>query len=184
MRIGVDLDETSYPFVDTLARWIHAKTGRPLDEMPPAREWAFYESWGYPVDEFLKHYREGVDAAFILSVGVPIAGARDAILALQSSGHTIHFVTDRFVGECAQANTEEWLTTWEIPYDSITYTKDKTVVQTDAFIDDKVTNVDELRAVGCLAYVFDRGRSEQQGHPHLISDWPAFVAEIERLSVE
>ena len=88
-------------------------------------------------------------------------------------GHTIHFVTDRFIGRKAQQATVEWLQEHEIQYDSLTFSADKTLIKTDIFLDDKPSHVDDLRAVGVEAWLLNCGRSDQTGHPYLCT-WTEF----------
>ena len=163
MRIGIDLDHVIYPFADVFALWVHETTGRSLGELGPSSRWEFYLDWGYELDEFLQIFTDGVDAGFIFRKGLPVPGALDALHALKRAGHSLHVVTDRSVGSCAQANTEAWLVDHSIPYDSFTYTADKTLVRTDAFIDDMPGNVLALREVGCAAFMWDNGRKDQAG---------------------
>ena len=73
--------------------------------------------------------------AVIFRKGEPLPGAPSALRALKTLGHGVHVVTDRAVGHCSPANTEAWLAEHHLPYDSITYTRDKTVVRTEVFID-------------------------------------------------
>lgn len=178
MRVGIDLDETVYPFVDVLAKYINMTTDRPVTEMPAATRWAFYEDWGYSLAEYLDLYRQGVDDGFIFAEGDPIPDAWDALTEIRERGHTVHLVTNRFVGRFAHANTEHWLNRWHVPYDTLTYARDKTAVRTNVFLDDKPSNVDELRAVGCRAYVYDRGRSDQANRPYLVSGWSDFLDKL------
>jgi hypothetical protein len=183
MRVGIDLDEVTYPFVEILGNWIHRQTDRPRSEMPPATTWAFYEEWGYSADEFLTFYRDGVDAGYIFAAGLPITGALPVLDDLRKNGHTIHLITNRFVGRRVQENTDRWLQKWAVPYDSLTYAEDKSVLNIDLHLDDKPSNVDALRETGCAAYVYDCGRDDQAGHPFLISSWWEFLSIVNATNV-
>lgn len=181
LRIGVDLDEVVYPFVDVFALWVHETTGRPLEELGTAQRWEFYEDWGYPLDEFLRLFAAGVDAGFVFRKGLPAPGALDALHTLKRAGHSLHVVTDRSIGSCAQASTEAWLQEHKVPYDSITYAADKTIVRTDVFVDDKPENVLALREVGCAAFMWDNGRKDQAEFPveWTVRSWGEFVEQAE-----
>ena len=180
MRIGVDLDGPSYSFYSAFAHWAHKTTGRPLDEMPPAKRYEFFEDWGFTLDEFLRLFEDGVNAGFIFLHGDPVPGALPAVEALKAAGHSIHIVTDRFVGRRSHANTEEWLARHKFPYDSLTFSADKTIVRTDAFIDDNPKNVLALRGAGCAAFMLELGRSDQSGFPPewTVSNWEDFVDKV------
>ena len=183
MRVGVDLDNVVYPFADVFAQYVHKVTGRPLTELGPAQRWAFYLDLGYSADEFLRLFAEGVDAGFIFREGQPLPGALEALRALRAQGHSLHIVTDRAVGSCAQASTEAWLKEHGVPYDSVTYAADKTVVGTNVFIDDRPENVLALREAGCAAFLFATSRDDQLGFrpDWSVRSWEEFIARVEAL---
>jgi FMN phosphatase YigB (HAD superfamily) len=186
LRVGVDLDDVLYPFVQSLACFVHERTGRPLEELGPATCWEFYERyWGLPKNEFLELFEAGVDAGVVFSKGDPLPGSVEAVRALKEVGHSVHIVTDRFVGRRSHANTEEWLAKHEIPYDSLTYSRDKTVVRTDAFVDDNPKNVLALREVGCAAFLLDTGRADQVGFRQewTVDSLAGFVGKVEEMAI-
>jgi hypothetical protein len=43
LRVGVDLNYVCPPFVQSLAHFVHERTGRPLEELGPAVCWEFYK---------------------------------------------------------------------------------------------------------------------------------------------
>lgn len=169
MRVGIDLDNCVFPFVEAF----QAACGY---APRPATRWHFYEELGMSDAQFLERYERAVDERHLFLSREPFPDAVKAINAIYDAGHSVHIVTDRFVGEHAQIDTVAWLDDWEIPRDSLTFAKDKTIVRCDTFVDDRVENVDALRAVGCAAWLLDRGREEQQGHRWLIKGWEEFLA--------
>ena len=182
MRIGIDLDNVVYPFVEVLGDYISLKTGCERSEMPPAKQWEFFLDWGLTAQLFLEFYAAAVDDGYMFTAGAPIVDSQRVLRYLENDGHTIHLVTDRHVGFRAKANTEKWLAMWEIPHDSLTFSADKTIVRCDVFLDDKPSHVDDLRAVGCSAYLMDCGREDQVGHPHLVSGWDEFYKRVGSIS--
>ena len=174
MRIGIDLDSCVYPFPEVWREWAGL-------DVRPAECWDFFKDDGYTEPQFLKIFEEGVDAGVIFAVGDPIVGSVEALQELRRQGHTIHIVTDRFVGKLSHANTEAWLARWGIEYNSLTYTRDKTILRLDAAIDDKPEHVDALRLTGCHSYLLDRGRTDQVGHRRLVADWPTFVERVSQI---
>jgi 5'(3')-deoxyribonucleotidase len=176
LRIGVDLDGVVYDFVRSWELW----NGLPV--IPPS-SWEFYaDDHGYTLEEYLKSFALGVDHGYIFRYGAPKPGSVEALTQLREAGHTIHIVTDRFVGSgsMAQINTALWLDeNPEVVYDSLTFSKDKTLVNTDYFIDDRPKNVDALRNSYVFAYLLDEGRSDQAGHPYWIPNWDAFIEKVE-----
>ncbi len=184
LRVGIDLDHVLYPFDRGLALFVHEHTGRPLQELGPATRWEFYEDWGYTEDEFLGLYEAGVDAGAVFLEPGPLPGSVEAVQALKAAGHTVHIVTDRSVGKRSHANTEEWLARHNVPFDSLTYSRDKTVVRTDAFVDDIPRNVLVLREAGCAAFMLDRGRTDQAGarEEWAVASLADFVEKVEEMA--
>lgn len=144
----------------------------------PAEDWNFFEHDGYDLAQYLHLFAQGVNDGIIFREGNPIEGSISTLQCFRRLGHSIHLVTDRFVGDRAQENTEQWLREWSVPYDSLTYTKDKTVVRTDWFLDDKPSNVDALRKAGCRAFLLNKGRLDQVGHPFLVRSWLDFEIRV------
>lgn len=173
MRVGIDLDNVTYPFVEVLAQYVRPLVDDASKIDSVAHRWEFYEDWGLTTAQFLQFYKEAVEDDFMFVRGEPINQSVTWINQFRDMGHTIHFVTDRFVGNQAQQATVRWLQEYEIPYDSLTFSADKTLVKTDIFLDDKPSHVDDLRAVGVEAWLLNCGRSDQTGHPYLCT-WTEF----------
>lgn len=191
MRVGIDLDGCVYDFTSSLRYYISKTTGRPESEMGPPTTWNFFtDDWGYTLEEYLKFCAEGVDAEVIFKYGPPMPDAVQTLRKLRSKGHTLHIITDRSFGHRSQENTREWLQNWGVPYDTLTFSKDKTVVPTDAFIDDRPKNIIELRDVGCKAYLYALNiRQDQQefiqkyGKDMVIYFWREFEDAVDSLSL-
>lgn len=168
MRIGVDLDGVVYEFVDAL-RSLLIWRGRIVEPVPPATHWSFYKDWGLTTPEFLDILCEGI----VFLTGHPTAGAIRGLVRLRNAGHTIHIVTHR----SAEAATETWLHTHGVPYDSLTFSEDKTCVPVDVFIDDRKENYDAIEAAGILAFLYDRPWNA--GHPgRRVANWAQFTQEV------
>ena len=178
LEIGVDLDGCVYDFVAALRSYLADATGADPASMPDATRWEFFEDWGLDLGAFLAACDSGVDAGVIFATGEPLAGSLESMGRLRDAGHRIHIVTDRSFGHRSEHNTLAWLADHRVPYDSVTFSADKTSVRTDTFIDDRPVNVDALRAVRCEAWLLDQGRSDQAGHPFLIASWAGFEAKV------
>jgi 5'(3')-deoxyribonucleotidase len=175
VRIGVDLDGVCYDFVGALRKWIHESTGRPLATMPDAECWDFFKyQWNMPTAEFLRLFDAGVAAGRIFRFGPPLPGAVAGVQALQDAGHEIHIVTNR-PQPGARENTLRWLAQHRIPFDSLTFSADKTCVPTDVFIDDNIENYEALRAAGVSAVFYDQAWNRSHDGVRVHS-WDAFVA--------
>lgn len=147
-RVGVDLDGVCYDFSASVREylthigWAHS--------CPEPTRWEFYEDWGLSLGGFLDICHDGVDAGVIFSYGDPYPRVREALRLIRAKGHTIHIVTDRSFGTngASEAATRSWLDRHDLPFDSLTFSADKTVVRLDAMVDDKLANYDALDKAG------------------------------------
>ena len=174
--VGIDLDGVCYDFADSLRTFLegtHRKYPNPI-------RWEFYEDWGYSLEEFLDLCHDGVDAGVIFSHGEPFPGTRDALLRLRAAGHSLHVITDRSFGKGggSEAATRVWLDTHKIPFDSLTFSPDKTIVRTDYMIEDKLSNYDALRAAGCEVYLLDRPWNHDDGTRLRVHSLDQFANEV------
>jgi FMN phosphatase YigB (HAD superfamily) len=158
MRVGIDLDGVVYNWHASLRQQIMLSTGRPASDFPEPEAWSFWEAWGLTLDEFIDHCEAGVNNGIIFSWGYPFDGVRDALLRIKEAGHTIHVVTDRRAGDpgVAARATASYLSLHGLPYDSLTFASDKTIVRLDLMVDDKLENYDALDAAGVAVYLMDR----------------------------
>lgn len=171
MRIGIDLDGVTYDFVGAL-RLYAISIGFDAEQLPANKTWEFWNEWGMTYEEWADIFAHGVDARCVFRIGPPMPGAVRVLNTLRSAGHTIHIVTHRNVGHLSEANTAAWLRDYGVPYDTLTFSKDKAAVPTDIFIDDYVGNLEALRSAGVRAVAFtqaynaawDGERVETWGH--------------------
>lgn len=185
MRVGVDLDGCVYDFIGSLREYIHRTYAVPCEQMPPPTRWEFYEDWGYTLDDYRSLAHEGSDAGIVFGWGRPLPGSRHVLRSLARTGHSLHVVTARDFGdqEAMKERTRAWLGRHRIPFDTLTFSGDKTLISTDAFIDDHPGNVDALREVGCEGWLLDCGRADQAGHPFLIGSWWEFETKVRALDL-
>lgn len=182
MRLMVDLDGVVYDFVDTLTYWCRWREGMSSDRLPYPASWDFYrDQWGLTLEEFLAIGGRAVDDGYLFAEGYSIEGAIDGLHALRDAGHTIHIATDRSYGSRSVENTERWLTANAVPYDSLTFGRDKSVVDADIYIDDRDKNVEALRAAGKSAVIFDQPWNQNVDGPR-VYDWPEFVSFVETVA--
>jgi phosphoglycolate phosphatase-like HAD superfamily hydrolase len=159
MRVGIDLDGVCYDFAASLREYLcHTIGTHSLEECTPAQRWEFYEDWGLDVSQFLAAFHDGVDAGVIFAHGDPYPNVAEAFNVIKGAGHSIHIVTDRAMGQpgASAAATITWLERHGLPYESITFSGDKTVAHLDVMVDDKPENYQALRAAGVDAYLLTR----------------------------
>ena len=168
VRIGVDLDGVCYDFSTVFEVYATEIQDFPPELCTPPVRWEFYEDWGLTLAQFINLLADGVNDDFIFSWGNPFPGVKDALRRLRKAGHSIHIITDRSIGRPGKAHfsTVSWLHRHQLPYDSLTFSADKTVVRTDWMVDDKLQNVDALLAAGTRAVLMDRPWNQTTPDPY------------------
>lgn len=160
MRVGFDLDGVLYDFGNSVRRYLDS-INRPYGWKDGADEphtWNFFEYWGVTVEDFVQICHDGVDAGFIFS-GPARPNAVEAVERVARLGHEIIIITDRSFGSSPKNSenaTTEWLAQHGIEYDELWFSPDKTVAQTDMFVEDKLQNYDALRNAGVDTYLITR----------------------------
>lgn len=162
-RVGFDLDGVVYDFRAAHSAFEVARGNEHCALELAADHWDYFEGWGQSLDDWLKSYAEGVDAGQVLWLGDPLPGAVDTSHRLKAAGHSIHIITDRSIGTHPQEATRSWLDGVGFVYDTLTFSRDKTCVPTDIFIEDRLENADTLNAAGTLCYLINRPWNARPG---------------------
>ncbi|WP_179377833.1 hypothetical protein [Rhodococcus sp. ACS1] len=157
MKIGLDLDGCLYNFEDSLREFLRSED-YPEGLMTEPQRWSFHDDWGLSYEEFRDACNEGVDEGYVFSCGEPYEGVQEGVRRIKEMGHSIHIITARAYGSpgMAQLNTARWLAAYGIEYDTLTFSHDKTVVQTDVMLEDNIGNYEALEAAGTIAVLMDR----------------------------
>lgn len=177
-RIGIDLDGCVYDFGRSVQHFLISRKGWLPEECPDPTTWHFFShQWGITVEQFLELCNEGVDEGIIFGHGEPTFGSVRSLRRLQEAGHTLHIITDRHFGQPGSSRkvTERWLATYDVPYDSLHFSADKTVVATDIFIEDRPDNFVDLEAEGVRAYLMDRPWNRDMETPYRVHSWEEFT---------
>ena len=174
MRLGIDIDDVLFPWFDKA----HAACERAgITNGVTPTQWSCYVDYGRTLEEWLAV----MDAATLdgsLYTGEPYPGAVEALHRLKDAGHTLHVVTARGFfqhGDLIRKATIEWLRDNDIPHDSLTFTKDKTFVRTDAFVDDSWKNVSELEAAGVPTWMVDAPHNKANEHHRRVASVGEFA---------
>lgn len=180
MRIGVDLDGCVYPYVAAMRAFIVDAYLLDPESLPDPTKWEMWEDWGLSKETWVA-YATAAEKSGCFASQEPYEGALHALHHLELAGHSIHIVTHRPTKE-AQAQTIKWLETHEVPYDTLTFAKDKTIVATDVFIEDNIDNAEALREVGVRSFLMKRPWNDTGLH-HIpfVFNWQDFVEEVEYL---
>ena len=169
MRVGFDLDGVLYNFGDSVKRYLDFTGQGHIWKSGPTKDayWDFYKDWGWTGKQFVEFCNEGADAGFIFT-GPARDGAVETVNEIKDMGHTIHIITDRNFGSCpstSHSNTTQWLRQHGIPFDSLTFTADKTIVRVDTMIEDKLENYDALEAIGTPTVLINRQWNKDPNGP-------------------
>lgn len=168
MRVGIDLDGVCYDFAASVREYLCNTAGvADADACPDPTRWEFYEDWGLDLPAFLDAFHAGVDAGVIFSHGDPHPNVAEAFRWIKAAGHSIHIVTDRAMGQpgSSERATAAWLNRHGLTFDSLTFTSDKTVVNLDVMVDDKLENYYALEAAGVKSYLLTRAWNQHDAHP-------------------
>lgn len=163
MRVGSDADGVFYGFREVHSAFEVGRGNAHCALELAADHWDYFEGWEMNLDEWLTSYAEGVDAGVILWTGEPLPGAIETYQAIRDAGHSIHIGTDIFVGKEPEKARLHWLETTGFPYDTLTVTKDKTVLDVDIFLEDRLENADAVNASGTLCYLINRPWNQVPG---------------------
>lgn len=188
MKIGLDVDGCMYDFVEG---WLNAPTTKlymarnniPFPEDPEFHTWDDWERMGFTLQGFLETCEAGVDDGYTFRVGKPYEGCVDVITALQEEGHTIHVITHRTFGKKSVSNTEGWLVEYGIPWDTITFAEDKTIVGVDLLLDDRDKNYEASVQQGIPCVLMSRDWNAHVQFAPRVADWYEFheyVTEMEK----
>lgn len=162
LRVGCDLDGVVYNFTKKFCGEAH-KNGFDLSDTPDS--WNWFESCGMTREQFEDIMHSSVDDLQLFWKGDMLDNAANHMARLRDAGHEIHIVTHRESGNVytSESATRYWLDTKGVMFDSLTFSKDKTVVPVDVFIEDNIDNYDALEAAGVKAYLVNRSYNQAEG---------------------
>lgn len=162
LHVGKDLDGVhfnfSQSFYNTLVAlgeehfWKSGPTSKPY--------WDWYNEWeGWSDKRFVETCHKGADMGILFS-GPPREGAKESWHRIaQLPNVRITVVTDRPFGSTPAVSerlTETFLHENNFVYDNLLFSSDKTIIPTDLFIEDKISNYDALDAAGTEVYLLNR----------------------------
>lgn len=155
MRIGIDLDGCGYNVVRA-HREACLKLGYPAEQLATVTQWNYWKDWGMTMEEWKETTQAAVDIYGCFALGVPMVGFVEALATFKHEGHSIHIVTNRTWGDFPVGATEYWLQRYEVPFDSLTFAADKTLVPCHVFIEDNVPNLIALKDANVVAVAYDQ----------------------------
>ena len=180
----MDIDGVMYPFFENLRPHVARATGRRVADLQDPPVWDLALAWTVEPQLMLELLHDAVDNGTLMQDGAPYPGVVAGLTALRAAGHRIHVVTDRaglgHVEGRAENRTTAWLASWAIPYDTVTFTGDKTSVHTDVFIEDRPTNYRALSQAGVDTYLRVHPYNAQETAPasRRVHSFAAFTAGV------
>jgi hypothetical protein len=153
LHIGVDVDDVIFPWYH-LAHEASLRAGITNGAEP--KSWQPYEEYGCSQQAWF----DALEVATLdgsLYRGDLYPGAAEALQRLIDAGHYVHIVTARgFFNHGHLIRQATVHTLKDVPHHSLTFTKDKTIMRLDAFVDDAVHNVQALVAAGIPTWMVNQ----------------------------
>lgn len=161
MRVGADSDGCIDTFGDGVYDTLKAWKMEHLWKSGPTQGaiWNFYEDWGWTFEQFKELVDWGVDNGYIFT-GHWRPHAIESVGRIAALGHEIIIITDRAWGSDpmnSQRNTIEAFARAGIEYDELHFTADKTSVEVDVMVEDRLDNYDALIRNGTPTWLINRG---------------------------
>ena len=183
-RIGFDIDGVTYKFVDAFRDYIHQSLGLPLDKMPPATRWEFYEDWGFSLQEYLQIIAEGTKHGDVFWKGDMYDGCKEVVDYLYHiRGDEIIFITSRNIkGEpnLATLATHHWLNNVAgLPYHELIMSDDKFGQNLDVLFDDAPYQFEKHSEAGEHGVVFDQPWNWHLQHAPRVHGWQGVLQYVE-----
>ena len=186
-NIGADLDGVGHLFDGSFRKWVVDTGTRTVEQCDhPISGMDFYLDWkdddgvGISHELFSELCHAGVDAGVVFGYGEPLDGYRQALIDLMEANHRVHIVTFRLFGKLGASErvTKQWLKRYDIPYDTLTFSQDKTVVDTDFFIEDNKENYDLLDKTLCIPYLINRSWNQEDDLRRRVDTMSEFVGHV------
>lgn len=174
--LALDLDGVVADYVPTIKKITAERFGVSLADLTDPKTYSLQESgWGFTPD--MTYFQVHADAVeeHELYANLPVMpGAVESVKALAAQGVSIHIITSRFVvhGQHRKvvSQTVEWLDKIDLPYNDISFLKNKASVKASLFVDDAPSNVYSIRESGSEVLVFEASYNHDVPGPRA-SNW-------------
>lgn len=184
LSIAVDIDDVVFPWYD---RAHAACVAAGITGGVTPTTWSPHEEYEVTNEVWWEALATATLSGTLYS-GDPYPGAIEALWRLDAAGHFIHLVTARSthrliapeVAASIREQTVLWVTANHLPHETLTFSKDKTVVPADISVDDNIGNYDALDKAGHYPYLVNRPWNEltdgdQRRRVNSLTDFAAIV---------
>lgn len=131
------------------------------------------------VEEFIENIKRGCNEGKLFKQSA-LEGSNEVIDTLRAYGHKVHIITARGFNKAAIELTNQFLAAAGIEYDSLVFSKMKTVIKTDFFIEDNVDNYFALEQAGTESWLITRPWNEMHQVDRRINTLEEFVEKVGR----
>lgn len=178
MNIGFDKDGVIYDYTKAFHNYLRSSGIRPdlpEDYVPSHWNWFQNEPINITMEEYLRIHNQGIQEMQIFWIGelldpdIPFQMQR-----IIDAGHNLNIVTYR-LGFSAETATYKFLFDNKIPFSSVVFSKDKTVVDNDYFIEDNLNNYDALDAAGIKVYLLNQSYNQEKDNRRRVDSVKEYV---------
>lgn len=155
-EIGIDIDGVLHDFAASFHNYLlHIEQpGVPKEIDSLEVNYDFFTDWGIDAEGYEDIHDEALQSGFLYN-GPVVDQAVSHVNRLSEAGHKIHIITMR--PQEAVLATGRWLVEHDFEFDTLTFSADKTVIRTDAFVEDNPFNYFDLEEAGCNPFLINRG---------------------------
>lgn len=184
LNIMVDIDDVIVPWFETVdslcvERWNYDGS------RGPCNVWSMHEFYGRTREEW-EEVVMSATATGLYTTTPPLPGSVEAVNLLRWYGHRVHIVTARGFfanGDNIRQWTREYLATFGIGHDSLTFAKDKVAAQADLgrfdfAIDDGIHNFEALQADGVNVALQDAPHNRHLDTQHRVRSLWEFATRV------
>lgn len=184
MRIGWDLDGVYHVFSAGVHDHLYCEGLEHLWKSGETEDpyWNWYADWHWTDQQFVEFCNRAADHGCLFT-GHVRDGFIDAFQEVRKMGHYNVIITDRSFGTTPSVSeqlTVKDLAANGIEYDELIFNRDKTVVFTDMFVEDKIANYDALVKAGTNAFLINRAWNQEDDNRQRIDHLSEYVEAVRK----
>lgn len=178
LQVGFDKDGVIYDYTKAFHNYLRSSGIRPHlpeDYVPTCWNWFKEDPINITMEEYLQIHNQGIQDMQIFWIGELL----DSEIPFQmqriiDAGHQLNIVTYR-MGVSAEVATYKFLFDNKLPFSKVIFSKDKTVVDNDYFIEDNLANYDALEAAGVKVYLLNQPYNQEDDNRRRVDSVKEYV---------